>query len=184
MRVTTLSGRQTQIKAAQALTVVYSVTNTPTGPQHETKVVELGKFWDLTPEVGADGYTIHLAARFDRLEFLGYDDPAAVGKPPGTPLPVFSVRSVSTKVSIWDGQTLVMGGITIETLKRTKDKVPVLGDIPLVGKMFRHEKKFVETKHVLVFITPTIIDPAGNTVHSPEDMPFAKDAVPQQPTEK
>jgi len=184
MRLTTLSGRQTRFKTAQTFTVVTNVANTPTGPQYETSDIELGKFWDITPEVSADGYTIHLGAKFDRVEFLGYNDPATAGKPPGTPLPHFSVRSVNTKVSLWDGQTLVMGGITIDTPKLAKDKVPVLGDIPLVGKMFRYEKRFVETKHVVVFITPTIIDAAGNPVHKPGELPLANELVPpQRPTE-
>ncbi len=184
MRTNTLSGRQTQFKTAQTFTVVTNVANTPAGPQYETSDIELGKFWELTPEVSADGYTIHLGAKFDRVEFLGYNDPAAAGKPPGTPLPHFSVRSVSTKVSLWDGQTLVMSGITIDTPKLAKDKVPVLGDIPLVGKMFRYEKRFVETKHVVVFITPTIIDSAGNPLHKPGELPLANELVPPpRPTE-
>jgi type II secretory pathway component GspD/PulD (secretin) len=49
--------------------------------------------------------------------------------------------------------------------------------------MFRSESRETETRHILVFITPTIINPAGNPVHRPEDMPFAREQTPPQPVE-
>jgi type II secretory pathway component GspD/PulD (secretin) len=46
--------------------------------------------------------------------------------------------------------------------------------------LFRSESKTIQKKYLLVFVTPTLIDPAGNRVHSEEDIPFARDAVPPQ----
>ncbi len=51
--------------------------------------------------------------------------------------PVFSTRKVTTSVSVYDGQTVVLGGLMREDVQKTEDKVPILGDIPLVGRAFR-----------------------------------------------
>ena len=87
---------------------------------------------------------------------------------------------MSTSVRVWDGQTLVLGGLLSETVNTLKDQVPMLGDLPLVGRLFRSESKNTHKRNLLVFITPTIIDPAGNRVHSEEEMPFSRNALPQQ----
>ena len=60
--------------------------------------------------------------------------------------PVFSTRKVTTSVSVYDGQTVVLGGLMREDVQKTEDKVAILGDIPLVGRAFRtnveqHEKR-------------------------------------------
>ncbi len=182
-RVTTLSGRQTQIKSVAARTLVTGVTNTPTGQEFVAQDMEFGKVLDIKPVVGPEGYTVDLTVQFNHSEFLGYNDPAPAGLPAGTPLPQFLVRSANTKVSLWDGQTLVLGGMTIERPVVHKSKVPVLGSIPLIGRAFRSEMHETETRHLLVFITPTIIDPAGNPVHLPGYLPLARELVPPPPNE-
>ena len=68
-----------------------------------------------------------------------------------------------------------------ETVITIKDSVPLLGDLPLVGGLFRSQSKTISKKNLLVFITPTLIDPAGNRIHSEDEMPFTRDNVPQQP---
>ena len=50
--------------------------------------------------------------------------------------------------------------------------------VPLVGSLFRSESKATTKKNLLVFITPTLIDPAGNRLHSEDEMPFARVGVP------
>jgi general secretion pathway protein D len=51
--------------------------------------------------------------------------------------PVFSTRQVTTSVSVYDGQTVVIGGLVREDVQKTEDKTPSIGDIPLVGRLFR-----------------------------------------------
>ena len=87
---------------------------------------------------------------------------------------------MSTSVRVWDGQTVVLGGLMSETVNTLKDQVPVLGDLPLVGRLFRSESKTINKKNLLIFVTPTLIDPAGNRVHSEEEMPSARDGIPPQ----
>ena len=81
---------------------------------------------------------------------------------------------------VWDGQTVVLGGLISENVTKTKDKVPLLGDLPLAGRLFRSESSQSIKKNLLIFVTPTIIDPAGNRLHSEEEMPFAQTTIPPQ----
>jgi general secretion pathway protein D len=129
------------------------------------------------------------------LEFLGYDNPgafvptaeAAAGSTIGTPivavlpLPRFRVREVVTTCNVWDGQTVVLGGMISETITKVKSQVPVLGDLPLVGRLFQSESTDSTKDNMLIFVTPTIIDPAGNRVHNDDDLPFARNSIPPQP---
>ena len=75
---------------------------------------------------------------------------------------------------------MVVGGLISEDVQRFKDKVPMLGDLPIVGKLFRSEQSDRKKKNLLIFVTPTILDPAGNRLHTDEDMPFAQSSFPNQ----
>jgi general secretion pathway protein D len=75
----------------------------------------------------------------------------------------------------------MLGGLISEDIRNIKDKLPVLGDLPLFGRLFRSETKVNSKKNLVIFVTPTIIDPAGNRVHTDEEMPFAQNLTPAQP---
>ena len=160
-----------------------------------TEPMELGPVLDVVPYVSADGYTIQMTIIPTIKEFVGYDLETAklfsaqaqsVGGAPSnpltttTPLPQFRLRQVVTSAIVWDGQTVMLGGLISENVNKTKDKVPVLGDLPLVGRLFRSESFQTKKKNLIIFVTPTIIDPAGNRVHTDEEMPFAANSIPTQ----
>ena len=211
--VTTTSGRQAQMKAADVKSVITSYsfsqaqntqgTATGTGTtvnQAQPTVVyplseqmELGPVLDVFPCVLSDGFTINLTLIPTLTEFVGYDNPNEVSAGGGlnaslsgglimvpTVLPRFTVRQVVSTVNVWDGQTVVLGGLLSETVTTIKDQVPVLGDLPLVGRLFRSESKTSGKKNLLIFVTPTLIDPAGNRLHSEDEMPFAQTGIPMQ----
>ena len=200
--VTTLSGRQARMKTVDVYTVVTGVnymaltlpgittTNDDQGPLYATKTMEFGPILDVTANVLADGYTIALTVIPTVTEFLGYEENptnrVAVyvnGKKKWVtpPLPRFHQSQMTTSVNVWDGQTVVLGGLESETVGTLKDKVPLLGDLPLLGKLFRSESKTTKKKKLLVFITPTLIDRVGNRIHSEEEMPFSRNGIPPQP---
>lgn len=157
---------------------------------------ELGPTLDVVPYVSADGYTVQLTIIPTIKEFVGYDlvsgkifstqaqsvGGGTAGNPlvQEQPLPIFRLRQVVTSANVWDGQTVVLGGLISDNVLKTKDKVPVLGDLPLVGRLFRSEGSSTKKKNLIIFVTPTIIDPAGNRVHSEEEMPFARTNYPSQ----
>ena len=72
------------------------------------------------------------------------------------------MREVTTKVTIWDGATLVMGGLTREDVKKVSDKVPVLGSLPLVDRLFRSNGESSQKRNLLIFVTANLVSPGGS----------------------
>ncbi|WP_422466789.1 type IV pilus secretin PilQ [Endozoicomonas sp. ALC013] len=72
-------------------------------------------------------------------------------------VPIISTNEITTQVLVEDGETVVLGGVFKQTIKNGVDKVPVLGDIPWVGGLFRKKTESDEKEELLVFITPRII---------------------------
>jgi len=68
-----------------------------------------------------------------------------------------NVTELSTVVLVGDGQTIVLGGVFQETKTESESKVPLLGDIPVVGGLFRNSSKLTEKRELLIFITPRIL---------------------------
>src|SRR6202008_1590141 len=97
------------------------------------------------------------------------------------PLPHFRLRQVVTSATVWDSQTIVIGGLITDSVAKIKDKVPFLGDLPLLGRLFRSESSSKTKKNLMIFVTPTIINPDGTRFHSDEEMPFAQNSIPVQP---
>jgi general secretion pathway protein D len=194
-KVTSISGAQAQIRVAQEF--IYPTAFTPPtataagggttggGSAAVTPSIPstfasraVGVVLNVTPTVGADGYSVALTLIPQVTEFLGfinYGGPIslAAGDNVVTTFndikqPLFSTRDVITSVVIWDGQTVVLGGLIREDLQKIDDKVPFLGDIPLVGRLFRSKTTVRTKRNLLIFVTPRLIDPAGNPVHRAE----------------
>ncbi len=161
-----------------------------------TQQIETGPVLDVIPYVLSDGYTINMSLIPSLTDFNGYDSiPAGaipgyspgstIGNLNGTTLPValpnFTVRQVVTTVNVWDNQTVVLGGLISSQVQSTKDEVPVIGDIPLFGRLFQSQSKNTVKKNLMIFVTATIVDPAGNRVHSDDELPFAQQTIPAQP---
>lgn len=73
-------------------------------------------------------------------------------------LPTTLKREAKTTVVIKDGQTVVIGGLINETKNNTKYKVPILGDIPLIGLLFRSKTENIDKKNLYIFLTPHIVE--------------------------
>lgn len=158
-----------------------------------TQSVETGPILDVVPYVLSDGFTINLALIPSDTEFAGYANPqipnfsssgGQVGNLNAVLLPsvypTFTVRQVVTTVNVWDNQTVVLGGLITSAVTSTKDKVPVIGDLPVLGRLFQSSSKQTIKNNLMIFVTTTIVDPAGNRVHSDDELPFAKTEVPTQ----
>ncbi len=173
-----------QVQATAGSTFTPVVPTTPTAFEMKPTGITL----EVEPTVGPDGYTIDLVLAPRVVEFDGfinYGSPifasvagviAVVGVPPvallgpGTTIlatanvinqPVFSVREVTTQVSVYDGQTVVMGGLMREDVQKVEDKVPILGDIPLAGRLFRTSADQHVKRNLIMFVTASLLDPAG-----------------------
>ncbi|MGJ8640312.1 MAG: type II secretory pathway, component PulD [Opitutaceae bacterium] len=89
-------------------------------------------------------------------------EPTTVTVPAGFYQPVFSTRELSTEVTVFDGATVVMGGLTRDEVKSVTDKVPVLGDIPGLGRLFRSEGESRQKRNLLIFVTANLVSPGGS----------------------
>ena len=159
-----------------------------------TQSLSTGPVLDILPFVAADGFSISMALIPSVVEFIGYDDPGpfaplvqsvgagTVGVPltAKLPLPRTRVRQVVTSVVVWDGQTVMLGGLISDQVVNSRQKVPFLGDLPVLGKLFRSESKSTSKKNLYIFVTATIIDPAGNRIHSDSELPFSAQSIPPQ----
>ena len=77
--------------------------------------------------------------------------------------PIFSTRKVTTSVSIWDGQTVALGGLVREDVQKVQDKVPILGDIPLAGRLFRSNVDQKIKRNLIIFVTARLTGRGGKT---------------------
>jgi len=76
--------------------------------------------------------------------------------------PVFSVRQMSTSVTVPDKQTVMLGGMIREDRQVINDKIPGLGDVPMLGRLFRSKVEQTIKKNLLIFVTCTIVKPDGS----------------------
>jgi general secretion pathway protein D len=142
------------------------------GTPQEFTTRNVGVELKVTPTVEEDDYSISLDLNPRVTEFEGFVEyggqSVAIGGgttvtvPSGFYQPIFSTREVTTKVTVWDGATLVMGGLTREEVKKTSDKVPVLGDIPLIGRAFRSKGESSSKRNLLIFVTANLVSPGGS----------------------
>lgn len=142
---------------------------------------ELGRILEVEPVVGADNFTVDLNLTTDLSDFVGfinYGSPieslgltatgasAAIELTPNRILmPVFDAIKENTQVTIYDGQTIAVGGLLGESVNLVEDKVPLLGDTPVVGRFFRSNIEERARRALVLFATVRIIDPAGTPVN-------------------
>lgn len=190
-KITVLSGNAATITVAQELRYPQSFGQTQSqvgtgsasgggsagvaitaGTPQEFTTRNVGVELKVTPTVEEDDYSISLDLNPKVTEFDGfveYGGPSVaisgnttVNVPSGFYQPIFSVRDISTKVTIWDGATLIMGGLTREEVKKVNDKIPVIGDIPLLGKLFRSKGESAQKRNLLIFVTANLLSPGGS----------------------
>jgi general secretion pathway protein D len=83
-------------------------------------------------------------------------------------VPIFTKKSLQSRVRLIDGETVGMGGLISDTVQLVDDKVPMLGDIPMLGRLFRSEASQKIKSNLVIFCTLRIINPDGTLVF-PED---------------
>ena len=112
-----------------------------------------------------------LAARASDAAYMALDNLTTSGNENMTyydaPMeqPFFHVRSVDSKVSVYPGATIVMGGLITEARKAMDDKIPFLGDIPFIGRLFRSHSEQTSKRNLLIFVTTRIVDGRGREMH-------------------
>jgi|TARA_B110000879_G_scaffold62694_2_gene88115 general secretion pathway protein D len=135
---------------------------------------------EVEPILGEDGYTIDLTFKPEIVEFEGFINYGSPIQSPGTDalgnpitititenrieMPVFSTRRVNTSLTIYDGHTVAVGGLMRENVQNVEDKVPILGDLPLIGRLFQTKAENHIKSNLIIFVTARIIDATGQPV--------------------
>ncbi|MDR0727552.1 MAG: hypothetical protein LBF26_01495 [Puniceicoccales bacterium] len=190
-KVTVLSGKTAEIVVAQemrypeaydeiqsAVGIGSSLGSTSSagvtitaGTPRNFKTRNVGVEMTVTPFVEDDDkITLQLeptVTEFERFVEYGGVSVAVAGSttvtiPSGFYQPVFTTRRIRTELTIENGSTVVMGGLTREEVKQVRDKVPLLGDIPLLGRLFRSRGNVSQKRNLLIFVTARLVDPQGS----------------------
>ena len=103
----------------------------------------------VTPRINSEGL-ISMAINAQIQAIIGYVGPDA-------DRPVVSTRSTDTNVRVADGRTLLIGGLILDDESKAVDKVPFLGNIPIIGRLFTSTVKKTSQRELLIFITPSIV---------------------------
>ncbi len=148
-------------------------------PDFDDDGTDIGIIFDVKPKVNADNYTITLELNPSFTAYLGRDEyPLEVkgefrayvnGSWTTTPtsdrfsvwMPMVSRRNVKVTVNVYDGETLVLGGMVDSTTEKRTDKWPILGDLPLVGRLFQSESEDISRNNLLIFVTTRLVGKDG-----------------------
>jgi len=154
-RVVTLDNEPAMISVTRAFPVINvtaSTANTTGGSS--VGYTNVGTVLTVTPRISANDY-IWLRVVPDVSSFFGVATATIGGAV--YQADIFDFRHIDTQVLIPNANTLVMGGMVSDSPNVSYTKVPVLGDIPLLGYAFRSENKTASKDNLLIFITPTIV---------------------------
>ena len=126
---------------------------------------ELGIILRVTPDVDVDHRTITMRVNPTVQAFVTWTEynytvstspiPVSIRKP------VIAARTIDTKITIYDGETIVLGGILKDTIKTINERVPFIGEIPLIGRMFQSIGTESTKVNLLIFLTCRLVKPDG-----------------------
>lgn len=117
----------------------------------------IGILLKVTPQVNSQGF-IKLTLEPEVSSRAGITSFGGAG---GAEIPIIATRKSKTQVSLKDGYTMGIGGLIENTSQNGQSKVPVLGTIPGIGRLFRSDTKNVDSRNLLIFITAKTVNPEG-----------------------
>ena len=85
--------------------------------------------------------------------------------------PILAERTIDTEVTVNDGKTIVLGGVVDDQAEILDDKIPILGDLPLIGRFFQSRYTNAEKRNLLIFITCRLINPDGSPYRNQKAVP-------------
>lgn len=166
-QVRAVENHEAFIQIGQQVPVVDGVAVTPVGSANPViRQDQAGIILKVTPRISPDG----------RVQLDVNAEKSAFNLAPGTGVPIFTdatngnvieapikdITTADTTVSIQSGQTIVLGGMITNDQTVVARKVPWLGDIPLIGRLFRYDLNRHKRKELLVFLTPTVLEHDGH----------------------
>ncbi|MDG1079572.1 MAG: type IV pilus secretin PilQ [Porticoccaceae bacterium] len=143
-KVLTGDKQQAVIKSGTEIAYQKATSSGATSIEFKEAVLQL----EVTPQITPDNRII--------MDLLVSQNSVGAFTPTGEPS--IDITQIETQALVGNGQTLVLGGIFQTEEVNGTDKVPLLGDLPFLGKLFRNDLRNIEKREILIFITPKIID--------------------------
>ncbi len=150
--IVTQEGRYASVEVATEQ--YFSVVTGPVSYPYTTiQEIDAGISLQIMPRIAeaTDEITVKLRPVVSNVTGYGQND-----------LPIITERSAETTVRVKDGQVIAIGGLLESVEMVTRRKIPILGDIPLVGQLFRSTDKSRRNREVLVFVVPHVLGPDGS----------------------
>lgn len=152
-KVATLNNEEATINITTQIPYVTATVSPTAGTVTETvNYVTVGITLTVTPTINVDGYvTLKISPKVSQ--------PSTVAASAGTTgAPAVDTRTAQTTVMVRDGETIVIGGLVQDRESETVAKVPFLGDLPILGFLFRSKSTSRQRQELLVFVTPKIME--------------------------
>ena len=135
---------------ATSSTVANTVTTTTSAT---VSFIDVGVKLHVTPTIHDDGYvTMKIKPE------VSSEEPTLYPVPNSGSIPIVDTDEVQTTVRVKDGVTIIIGGLMKDIVSNSKNKVPILGDIPFFGKAFNSESRNMQKTEIVIFLTPHIIN--------------------------
>ena len=147
----------------------FSITRVTAQPNLD-KEKKLGPIFDIKPDIitRGDEKLIKLHLRFPITtfsdEWVIYDNTQNGGDDDGDyiQMPIFNTREIELDVILGDGETIVLGGVGKDDTTTVNDKIPILGDIPIIGRLFQSKYSNASKNNLLIFLTGRLVKPDGS----------------------
>ncbi len=152
-RITTISGRTATIRAGDSISILTTIGGgTGTVATTQLQTFQTGVTLDITPIVTNNGeLSVALHPVVNSLSGLING------------IPQISTRDTQTSVHLRDNETLVIGGLIQESSQYNETKIPILGDLPLIGRAFRNQNRTTSRNELIIVVTPHLLLPNQTT---------------------
>ncbi|MDB6111010.1 MAG: Type and secretion system protein [Pedosphaera sp.] len=176
-RAVTLDNQMATLSVTRAQPIFATTAGTQGSPGgSQVSYTNVGTILQVTPRISANN-TIQLKVVPEVSDVAGVATKTVAGVV--SQADIFDIRRIETQVLIPSGNTLVMGGLVSDATAVGNIKVPLLGDIPLLGHLFRQESKSQDKRNLIIFITPTIVQSED---FQPTQTDFLKSKAPDDKT--
>lgn len=174
-RAVTLDNEPADLSVTRANPIFRTTAGTQGSPGgSEVTYTNLGVILNVTPRISANNYVnLHVVPEVSRVS--GIARKIVAGEV--NEADIYDIRRAETRVMIPSGNTLVMGGLVSDGTTTGSVKVPVLGDIPWIGLLFRQDAKKREQSNLIIFITPTIVEDSDFHVAKSEFLKTSPDVI-------
>ncbi len=161
-----INNQEASILIGTTIPYTTSTTTTPAAGAPTTaesvNFIDTGVKLHVTPTIHDDGYiTMKIKPEISNEENTPFK------APDGSLIPIVDTSQVQTTVNVKDGVTIIIGGLIKDQLIHNKTKIPILGDLPLLGKAFNTENRNMQKTEIVIFLTPHIIN--GDVRANPEE---------------